>query len=93
MPQSAKIEVLLDKISEVHEMQSSRSDDDDFAKCSVDFGGVVNNELSMLYHQDSDLSSRDMFHEKSKSGYKRDAEHRLVTSDVLWSQEQVIDDS
>lgn len=84
MPQSAKIEVQLDKLSEVQELQSSRNDDDDFAKCSVEFGGVVNNgcDLSMLYHQDSDLSSRIMVHETTKAGYKREAEHRLVTSDV-----------
>lgn len=77
MPQSAKSEVQLDKILEVQEMQSSRSDDDDFAKSSVEFGGVVNNgsDLSMFY-EDSDLSSREMFQENFQARYKRDAEHR-----------------
>jgi hypothetical protein len=78
MPQSAKIEVQIDKSSDVLELRSSR-DEDEFAKSSSEFGSAANNGSdfsSILEEEESDFNYSEALNENFHSGHKRDALHR-----------------
>lgn len=75
MPKSSvKLEVQFDKNWEVENLRG----DDEFAKSATEFNSVVNNgsDFSKMFYEQDESECREVFHENSHAGYKRDSEHR-----------------
>lgn len=77
MPQSAKVEVQIDKNSDVQETRTEQ-EDDDLAKFAAEFDRAANNEsdFSPISYEDDEFNVRDAFFENFHAGYKRESEHR-----------------
>jgi hypothetical protein len=76
MPQSAKVEVQIDK-NEIVDFPSYR-EDDEFAKSTTELCGVVNNgsDFSSIIGEENEFNYSEACNENFHSGYKRDALHR-----------------
>lgn len=77
MPQSAKVEVQIDKNSDVQETRTEQ-EDDDLAKFAAEFDRATNNEsdFSPISYEDDEFNVHDTFFENFHAGYKRESEHR-----------------
>lgn len=77
MPQSAKIEVQIDKSADIVE-PFYREDENEFAKTTSEFGSAVNNgsDFSPIIGEENDFNYSEAFNENFHAGYKRDALHR-----------------
>lgn len=79
MPQAAKIEVQIDKNSEIRDMHSSQGSDE-FAKVPAEVDVFTNEaDFAPIFYEDNDLNDLnddEAFFENFHTGYKRESEHR-----------------
>ncbi|CRK93431.1 CLUMA_CG006967, isoform A [Clunio marinus] len=84
MPEAAKIEVHIDKSSEIQDMQSHQ-EDDDIAKTSSELDRILSNgrDFSPISYEENNFECHESFFENFHAGYKRESDHRIFVNRSL----------